>query len=146
MEKLDRMETYIRETCSPYENQIVVYVLRSVTKPNMMYVGYTTNILRRLREHNGIIKGGGKYTSANRPWRLAALVPMPSKSEALKVEYWAKAKNYASQKGIPRNDPIERRIYLLELSMKTHNYNKVIYLDPEFKAFKLCKYLDQLSS
>lgn len=130
------MEQYIRETCEPYKNQIVVYVLRSVTKPNMMYVGYTTNIHRRLRQHNGIIKGGGKYTSSNRPWRLAALVPTPTKSEALKVEYWAKAKNYSSQAGIPRNDPIERRIYLLEQSMQKHNYTDVIYFDPEFKLFK----------
>jgi len=130
------MEQYIRETCEPYKDMIVVYVLRSVTKPNMMYVGYTTNIVRRLRQHNGIIKGGGKYTRANRPWGLAALVPVNSKSDALKLEYWAKAKNYSSQAGIPRNDPVKRRIYLLELSMKRHNYSNVIYFDPEFKQSK----------
>lgn len=133
------MEKYISETCHPYKDLIVVYVLRSVTKPNMMYVGYTTNIVRRLRQHNGIIKGGGKYTSANRPWRLAALVPVKSKSDALKLEYWAKAKNYSSQAGIPRNDPIERRIYLLERSMSKNNYTEVIYFDPEFKQSKSIK-------
>jgi len=127
------MEDYIRSICEPYQKQIVVYVLRSVTKPNMMYVGYTTDIVRRLRQHNGIIKGGGKYTSANRPWRLAALVLMPTVSEALKVEYWAKAKNYPSQAGIPRDDPVVRRKYLLETSMRKHDYTEVIYFDPDFQ-------------
>lgn len=127
------MEEYISFVCEPYQNLIVVYVLRSVTKTNLMYVGYTTDIHRRLRQHNGIIKGGGKYTSANRPWKLAAIVPVKDKSDALKVEYWSKAKNYSSQAGIPRNDPVVRRKYLLELSMKKHGYRIVHYLDPDFK-------------
>ena len=128
------MEEYIRNICEPYLHlEFVVYVLRSVTNTNLMYVGYTNNIVRRLRQHNGIIKGGGKYTSANRPWKLAALVPVEDKSDAIKVEYWSKAKNYKSQAGIPRNDPVIRRKYLLELSMKKHGYTEVIYIDEEFK-------------
>lgn len=63
------------------------YVLRSVTNPNLMYCEMTNNLRRRLRQHNGCITGGGKYTSANRPWKLAALIPhLQDKSQALKVE------------------------------------------------------------
>lgn len=34
------------------------------------YVGSTNNIERRLRQHNGEIVGGGKYTAKGRPWVL----------------------------------------------------------------------------
>lgn len=56
--------------------------------PGFFYVGATTDPKRRLRQHNGEIKGGGKYTSQHRPWLPAALYgPYGSKSEALKAEY-----------------------------------------------------------
>lgn len=51
------------------------------------YVGCTTDPKRRLRQHNGIIKGGGKYTSKHRPWRMRAIHgPYADQSEALKAE------------------------------------------------------------
>ena len=127
------MEHYIKETCKHLTDYVwVVYVLRSHTNPNLMYVGCTNNIQRRLRQHNGLIKGGGKYTSANRPWALALIVPVKDKSDALKVEYWAKAKNYSSQSGIPRTDPVTRRKYLIHKSMQMHGYTNIIYFDSSF--------------
>ena len=65
------MEAYIAELFTEHnlsKYTWVVYVLRSVTNSNLMYCGMTNNLRRRLRQHNGLIKGGGKYTSANRPW------------------------------------------------------------------------------
>lgn len=126
------MEEYIRETCKDLDVEWVVYVLRSVVNKNLMYVGCTNNILRRLRQHNGLIKGGGKYTSTFRPWKLALLVSVNNKSDALKVEYWAKAKNWSSQSGIPKDDPVERRLYLIKKSMKIHNYSELKIFDEEF--------------
>lgn len=73
-----------------------VYVLRSErprfnTKGEPLagfhYVGSTTDFRRRIRQHNGEIKGGGKYTSQHRPWVPAALYgPYGSRSEAFKAE------------------------------------------------------------
>jgi len=55
--------------------------------PGFYYVGSTTDHRRRLREHNGELKGGGKYTSQHRPWVPAALYgPYGSRSEAFKAE------------------------------------------------------------
>lgn len=52
------------------------------------YVGATTDPVRRLRMHNGEIKGGGKYTAQHRPWLPRALYgPYGGKSDALKAEY-----------------------------------------------------------
>jgi structure-specific endonuclease subunit SLX1 len=87
------IELYIKDLCHEYsldQYTYVVYVLRSESEPNLMYCGCTNNIRRRLRQHNGCIKGGGKYTSMARPWKLAALIPnLKDKSQALRVEYWS---------------------------------------------------------
>jgi predicted GIY-YIG superfamily endonuclease len=58
-----------------------VYVLQSRAPrprnlPGFHYVGCTTDPCRRIRQHNGEITGGGRYTSKHRP-----------KSSALKAEY-----------------------------------------------------------
>jgi predicted GIY-YIG superfamily endonuclease len=55
--------------------------------PGFFYVGSTTDPLRRLRQHNGEISGGGKYTSTKRPWRLMAVWgPYSGRSEGLRAE------------------------------------------------------------
>ena len=36
------------------------------------YIGITNDFTKRLRQHNGEIKGGAKYTTQGRPWRLVA--------------------------------------------------------------------------
>lgn len=70
-----------------------VYVIQSQEprpkrRPGFFYVGMTTDPARRLREHNGEIKGGGRYTSKHRPWIARALFgPYPTRSDALRAEY-----------------------------------------------------------
>jgi predicted GIY-YIG superfamily endonuclease len=41
------------------------YILYDKTS-HRTYVGYTTEPTRRLRQHQGIIKGGAKYTTSHR--------------------------------------------------------------------------------
>jgi predicted GIY-YIG superfamily endonuclease len=56
--------------------------------PGFFYVGMTTDVKRRLRQHNGEIAGGGKYTAKHRPWELRIIYgPYASRSDALKAEY-----------------------------------------------------------
>lgn len=55
------------------------YILQQKDKPNPLnYVGYTVNYNRRLRQHNGIIKGGAFFTKNRGPWEF--LVVMTSSS------------------------------------------------------------------
>lgn len=71
-----------------------VYVIQSgrlsyaaAGRPGPYYVGSTTDPARRLRQHNGEIKGGGKYTGSLRPWEPRALYgPYADRSEAMKAE------------------------------------------------------------
>lgn len=71
-----------------------VYVIQSQEirpggKPGFFYVGCTTNPARRLREHNGLLAGGGKYTAKHRPWIAKSLYgPYSGRSDAMKAE-WA---------------------------------------------------------
>jgi putative endonuclease len=51
------------------------------------YVGKTTDISHRLRQHNGEIKGGAKYTAGRRPVKLKFLERHETLSSALKREY-----------------------------------------------------------
>jgi len=55
------------------------------------YCGVTNNIGRRLKQHNGQLAGGAKYTRARRPVRLLVAVACPDKSTACSLEYAIKA-------------------------------------------------------
>lgn len=50
------------------------------------YTGIATDLVRRMREHNGEIGRGARYTAARRPVRLIYQTPFPSRSDALKAE------------------------------------------------------------
>jgi len=52
------------------------------------YVGYTVNLQRRIRQHNGEIVGGAKRTRRGRPWTPVLTVSgFPDQVEALRFEW-----------------------------------------------------------
>jgi predicted GIY-YIG superfamily endonuclease len=69
------------------QSQVPRFNKRGQRLPGFYYVGSTTDYRRRLRQHNGELKGGGKYTSRHRPWLPAALYgPYDCRREAFKAE------------------------------------------------------------
>ena len=67
-----------------------VYVLQSAAIKRT-YVGITTDLNRRLAQHNGERPGGARSTRAGRPWAVAARYgPYKTRSEALRVELQVK--------------------------------------------------------
>ena len=62
-----------------------VYILEC--SDNTYYIGKTVNLVKRLKSHNGIIKGGAKYTSGRRPVYLVYYETLLTTGEALKREY-----------------------------------------------------------
>lgn len=80
-------------TSKPYwvyviQSQQVRYGKRGAILPGFFYVGMTTDPARRLRQHNGDLSGGGKWTAKHRPHLMKAIYgPYANRSEALKAEY-----------------------------------------------------------
>jgi len=79
----------------PEQRPYWVYVLQSEEPrygrcgrlPGFFYVGCTTNPARRLRQHNGALVGGGRWTSKHRPWVPRSLYgPYKDQSDALRAE------------------------------------------------------------
>jgi len=68
--------------------QWTVYLLAAAKRT---YVGITTDLRRRLDQHNGERRGGARSTRAGRPWRVARRWgPFRSRGEALRVEHRVK--------------------------------------------------------
>jgi predicted GIY-YIG superfamily endonuclease len=62
------------------------YILHSSVL-NKVYIGYTIDFNRRLRQHNGEIKGGAKRTQKGRPWYPICIIKgFYDQSSALRFE------------------------------------------------------------
>tara|TARA_Y100001958_G_C20758898_1_gene239890 strand:+ start:74 stop:346 length:273 start_codon:yes stop_codon:yes gene_type:complete len=84
-------------------NYYVYLLLTKSGKTHISYVGYTNNLIRRLKKHNS--SDGAKFTKG-RKWKIIYSKKYNNKSTALKEEY--KLKNdYKKRKIIKKN-------YLLE--------------------------------
>lgn len=71
----------------------VVYLLQS---PTSTYIGMTNNKERRLKQHNGGLKGGARRTRRGGPWTMRCYVDgLRTKIEALQLE-WALQKPHKS--------------------------------------------------
>ncbi|TVM32859.1 GIY-YIG nuclease family protein [Oceanidesulfovibrio marinus] len=62
----------------------LVYILECAD--GTYYCGVTTDLDRRLAEHNGEAPGGARYTRSRRPVRVAASAPCPDRSAACSLE------------------------------------------------------------
>lgn len=89
----------------------MVYCLE---KNNRTYVGATLNFERRLRQHNGEITGGARYTTFSGPgWRpVFHVVGFPNQRAALQFE-WALHRI----RGVGNNS-VERRFNALNTLMR----------------------------
>lgn len=79
------------------------------------YVGATTSVFRRLKDHNER-KCGAKYTKYGRPWTLICYVKgFESKRSALSFEWHWKHKSRRC-----KGTPLEKRIKALDLLLLEH--------------------------
>lgn len=79
--KTCKTQVPISSSSSSHENSEIpnpklwsVYLILSTNEPIKTYVGITTDFARRLKQHNGEIKGGAKASSAGRPWVCACII------------------------------------------------------------------------
>ena len=64
-----------------------VYMLKSISKKPVTYVGYTKNLKKRIQLHN--VGKGAKFTRG-RTWRIIYKEIFKSKKQAISREYYIK--------------------------------------------------------
>lgn len=119
------------------KDEYVCYILRSTKARARTYCGTTNDIIRRIRQHNGVITGGARATSTSQPWRIAGIVyGFSSKSKALRFEWFMKCKHskdvykQAMDKGA---NSIQRRAALLSAAIsKCEGENLKFYFKDEY--------------
>jgi predicted GIY-YIG superfamily endonuclease len=91
-----------------------VYLLQSTSKKT--YVGATTNVVKRVRQHNKVIKGGAKYTGKwvdkGDTWECVCYVSgFPTWVDALQFEWkWKKI-----SRSVPSKNALQRRLEALNI-------------------------------
>lgn len=105
-----------------------VYLLRSTTSKKT-YIGYTVNIKRRLRQHNGEITGGAKRTQKGRPWELVAWVTgFPYERTALQYEFCIqRTRKYQRTSGIAN------KLYLMKQLLRQERICNTAPLNRDLK-------------
>lgn len=66
------------------------YVYIVTCSDDTLYCGITSDVQRRIDEHNGELPGGAKYTRTRRPVQLAISIEVQNRSEACKIEWLVK--------------------------------------------------------
>lgn len=125
-------------------NNFYCYCLESNSKKRS-YVGATKNPKRRLKQHNGIIKGGSKYCRKDRPWKFMIKVTgFDNYVQALQFEWaWKNQNKYISKKDYDYDNVIEKRLIGLEIlihkerwtsnSPLSKNVSLIIYINDKIK-------------
>ena len=68
-----------------------IYILKSETTGGI-YIGHTSDLERRLKEHNNPLAGKRRYTRKHKgPWHLIHFEEKKSRSEAMKRERFLKS-------------------------------------------------------
>ncbi len=116
------------------------YILQSIENPQLTYNGATTNLERRLRQHNNEITGGAKATKKSKWKYICIITGFTSWNECLACEWRIKHPTLKKQRP-PKYSGPNGRIKTLELIFNDNkftsnffiNINNVysISLDPE---------------
>jgi len=101
------------------EDEYIIYLIIN-NKNGLTYVGITNNPERRIRQHNGEIKGGAKYTTLkkeNGSWEYYAFIHSLNKSEALSIE----KKIHIYSRKTKGKTPLERRLKCINQILEKEN-------------------------
>lgn len=79
-----------------------VYIVECNDKS--LYTGITDNLDLRIKEHNGELKGGAKYTRSKRPVKLVHFEAYETRSKAAKREHEIKKMDHAEKEVLILND------------------------------------------
>ena len=67
-----------------------VYLILSIQFPEIKYVGYTTDLKKRLHKHN---EGGSVHTAQYKPWKLVMCLCFADEKKAQAFEKYLKSQS-----------------------------------------------------
>ncbi len=92
------------------------------------YVGITLDLKKRLRQHNGELKGGAKSTHKKGPWHCATLINgFRTKHEALSFEW------YMCRRSLKRHSSYKTRSKLGGVLEKRKKRMRILLKDKRWK-------------
>jgi putative endonuclease len=97
----------------------IVYLLIN-TSNNYTYIGVTNNQQRRIRQHNGELVGGAKYTSNFKKegeWMYYGTINNLNKNIALSIEKRIQKKS----RKVSGKTPLERRLKAINIILSDYN-------------------------
>ena len=65
-----------------------VYIIRSINYPDQIYVGFTSDLKKRLSNHNC---GTTDHTDKYKPWELVVFLFFKDKAKAIAFEHYLKS-------------------------------------------------------
>ena len=112
------------------------YIIRIPTK-NRTYVGYTVEPTRRIKQHNGILKGGAKATSIAKDWQFLAIITSDNELftnvVALSIEWHLKHPE-GKKKGSFTYKGIDGKLKSIIEVLNRYSFDFTVYVDENERA------------
>ena len=113
----------------------LVYILKS---EKYSYVGMTNHFMRRFLQHNGVLKGGAKYTTRRgKDWYPVCIIDgFETMKEACQCEWAIKhhKKKYGCHNRVLNLEHLWKRGHWTSKSPLIQDQTLTIYIDSEYKS------------
>lgn len=126
------------------ECKYYVYLLVSENNANRTYVGYTNKSPeKRLRKHNGVIKGGAKKTIKGRPWKIVMFISgFDTERTALQYEFMI---HHPPKKLRKRGGGIANKMKIMKGLLDKDKRERICSTSPPTSSLHLCKFFNDIS-
>ena len=117
----------------------IVYLLTNTKHPTRSYLGVTNNSEKRIKQHNGLIVGGAKYTKAKKGkgiWKYHIKITNLTKNEAYSIEMKIKKSKWGKKYICKGKTNIDRKTNFLinYVKQKYSKANIIVFLSSNIES------------
>lgn len=106
---------------------MVYYCYLLINSEKSTYIGVTNDLEKRLQQHNGILKGGGKATRMSKsPYKYHTILQgFESYGNALSFEWYWKHKLNRNNKWVRNGPGIDNKMDRLKILLNTEEWKHI---------------------